>query len=181
MKKRLFLILILVLLALASCSSGKYDFKLKSAFSEETSLKDFKNDKLIIYFGYTFCPDVCPASLSLVGKILKQISSKEARLLFISLDLARDSDINATNEWLRYFYQRADALIAASESDLEKVTKAYGVKIKKVVMKDSLMQYSIAHSNELFLIDKGGKFVKSINDFSPEELSKELRNFLNFN
>lgn len=179
MKK--FLLFLIFLFFIAFCffpKNNPYDFSLKSEFSEQTSLQNFKGKKLIIYFGYTFCPDICPTTLALVGKELKQINNPKAYLLFISLDPARDSNITQTNEWLRYFYPNATALIALSEKKLQKITKNYGVVYEKIDLKNSSMKYSIAHSNEIYLIDEQGKFQKAINDLNPEELSKDLGTFL---
>ncbi len=175
------LVLILLLFFLAFCffpRSNTYDFSLKSEFGEQTSLEDFKGKKLIVYFGYTFCPDVCPATLALLSKTLKELKNDEAYLLFISLDPKRDKDIEKTNEWLRYFYANATSLIAKNEKELQKVTKNYGVIYEKIDLKDSFMGYSVAHSNEIYLIDAQGKFQKKINDLNPEEFFKELKSFL---
>lgn len=100
-------------------------------------------------------------------------------MLFISLDPERDSDINATNEWLRYFYPNATALIADDEKALSQVAKRYGAIYEKVPLPNSAMIYSVAHSNELYLFDERGKFVEKINDFSQTNLHERLKNFLN--
>lgn len=115
----------------------------------------------------------------MVGKILKQINNPKAHLLFISLDLHRDNNLSNTNEWLRYFYPKADALIAKDEKTLQKITKQYNVQYQKINLKDSFMGYSIAHSNTLYLIDEKGHFYKEISDLNPQEVLRELRNFLN--
>ncbi|MCX2682821.1 SCO family protein [Campylobacter sp. MIT 21-1685] len=168
----------LIIISFFLLNHKEYDFSLRSEFKEQTTLKDFAGKKLIVYFGYTFCPDVCPATLALLGKELKKIHSEKAYVLFISLDPLRDGDIEKTNEWLRYFYPQSAALIAHNEEELEKITKKYNVSYQKINLKDSAMSYSIAHSNELYLFDEKGKFVKSINDLNPEELYNELKSFL---
>lgn len=185
MRKNIFISILLVLafiLALGlflKIGQNPYDFSLKSSFKEQTTLKDFKGDKLIIYLGYTYCPDICPATLSLVGKILKQINNPNAHILFISLDPNRDNNLNNTNEWLRYFYPKADTLIAKDEKTLQKITKQYNVQYQKIELNDSFMGYSIAHSNMLYLIDEKGHFYKELSDLNPSEVFKELKAFLN--
>ncbi|MBM0637007.1 SCO family protein [Campylobacter sp. VicNov18] len=156
-----------------------YDFNLKSEFKTQTTLKDFKGKKLIIYFGYTSCPDVCPTTLALIAKILKQINNPKAYILFISLDPIADNNLKNTNQWLKYFYPKSYALIPKDESTLKHLAKNYQVLYQKIPLKNSQMPYTIAHSNELFLIDEKGHFYKSINDLNPQELTKELQNFLN--
>lgn len=179
MKKALiFLVLLLCIALYFFPKHNAYDFSLKSEFGEQTSLENFKGKKLIVYFGYTFCPDVCPATLALLSKELQKINNNKAYLLFISLDPQRDKNLEKTNEWLRYFYPHSTSLIAKDEKELEKITKNYGVIYEKIDLKDSFMKYSIAHSNEIYLIDEQGKFQKAVNDLNPEELSKELNTFL---
>lgn len=180
MKKAILLIFIIGLFIFILIDKNPYDFNLQSEFKKETTLEDFKGKKLIVYFGYTFCPDVCPATLALIGKELKIINNNEAHILFISLDPARDNNLSKTNEWLRYFYPNADALIAKNEDVLQKLTEKYGVQYQKIDLKDSIMHYSIAHSNQIFLFDKQGKLKKIINDLNPKEIDRELKNFLDF-
>lgn len=187
MKKSIILFILMLIISVLSIffflknQENPYDFNLKSSFKENTTIEDFKGKKLIVYFGYTFCPDICPATLSLLAKILKDINNDNIHLLFISLDLNRDSNINNTDEWLRYFYPKANALIAKDESTLQKLAKRYNVHYQKIDLKDPIMKYTIAHSNEFFLIDENSKFYKSINDLNPQEMLKEIKDFLNLN
>ncbi len=178
---RRILVFAILLLFIAFCfvlKNNPYDFSLRSELAERTSLENFKGKRLIVYFGYTFCPDLCPTTLALLSKILNEIKSDKAYLLFISLDPQRDKDLKKTNEWLRYFYPNATSLIAKNEEELRKITRNYGVIYEKIDLKDSFMGYSIAHSNEIYLIDEQGKFQKKISDLNPEELFKELKAFL---
>lgn len=181
MKKVFLIIIALVAVGIAAfyfMSKNQYDFNLRSAFKEQTTLEDFKGKKLIVYFGYTFCPDICPSTLSLIGRNLKILKDPKAHVLFISLDISRDGNLTLTNEWLRYFYPNADALIAKDDTVLKKVAKNYGVQYKKIDINDSVMKYSVAHSSEIFLIDENGKLQKAIRDLNPEEVAKELKIFL---
>jgi len=183
MKKIFFLVLLILVFYFIYAkfypAKNTYNFSLKSEFSPKTSLKDFKGKKLIIYFGFTFCPDVCPATLNLIAQELNKIKSNEAFLIFISLDPKRDNNLSKTNEWLRYFYPNSTTLLAENENDLKKITKNYGVIYEKIDLKDSFMAYTIAHSNQIYLIDEKGNFYKALNDLNPQELYKELKFFLN--
>ncbi|KAA6224731.1 MULTISPECIES: SCO family protein [unclassified Campylobacter] len=158
--------------------TNKYDFVLNSEFGENTTLSTFKGKKLIIYFGYTFCPDVCPATLVVLAQELEKLENKDAYLLFVSLDIERDKDIKKTNEWLRYFYPNSTSLIASNEKTLQKIANNYGVKYHKVDLHDSFMQYSVAHSNALYFIDENGNFWGDITNLDPEELQDTLKKFL---
>lgn len=170
-----FLLFSLCLFCFVACEKAdKYDFSLNSA-QGQVSLKDFKGQKLIVYFGFTFCPDVCPATLALLSKELKNLQNDEVHLLFISLDPLRDNDIKASDEYVRYFYKNSQALIAKDEQTLAKIAKNYNVIYEKVPLKND---YTIAHSNELFCFDEEGKLIKRIKDLSSKNLQKELSSFL---
>ncbi|HEC1751722.1 TPA: SCO family protein [Campylobacter lari] len=159
--------------------NNKYNFHLNSE-KGMLSLKDFIGKKLIVYFGYTYCPDVCPSELALIANVLEKMPNKEkAHVVFISLDPARDSNLTQTSQWVKYFYPNSTALVAKDEKELEKVTKNYGVVYEKINLKDSAMGYSIAHSGEFYLIDKNGKFIKTIKDISYESFFNEIQKFLN--
>ncbi|MCR6594113.1 SCO family protein [Campylobacter insulaenigrae] len=158
--------------------NNKYDFSLNSE-KGMLSLKDFAGKKLVIYFGYTYCPDICPTELALIGKILKKLDIKnQTHLLFISLDPSRDNNLTQSNQWVQYFYPNSTALIAQDEKTLKQITQNYGVIYQKIPLKDSAMKYSIAHSGEFYLIDEKGKFFKTINDISYENFYNEIKQFL---
>ncbi len=180
MKKSLFLLGIFLLFLLAIFffqeKKYKYDFNLLGENNKTYTLKDFNNEKIIIYFGFTNCPDVCPATLSLLSKELKKIN-KDVKILLISLDLENDKDIASSTEWLRYFYKNSIFLLSKNEIDLEDLSKRYGVIYKKIAQKDSLLKYSVAHSSYLFLFDNSN-FVERIDNFSSKNLSQRLRLFL---
>lgn len=82
MKKTFRILCAFVVAFLVSACGENYDFSLNSEFGK-VSLKDFAGKKLIVYFGYTFCPDVCPATLALVSSELKSLENDKAYLLFI--------------------------------------------------------------------------------------------------
>ncbi|CAM4140250.1 SCO family protein [Campylobacter armoricus] len=184
MKKiNLFLLIIVIFgvfyISVQYFESNKYNFHLNSE-KGMLSLKDFIGKKLIVYFGYTYCPDVCPTELALIGNVLEKIPNREkAHIVFISLDPQRDSNLTQTSQWVKYFYPNSTALVANNEKELEKITKNYGVIYEKVQLKDSAMKYSIAHSGEFYLIDEKGKFVKTIKDISYENFYNEIKKFLN--
>ncbi|WP_291952527.1 SCO family protein [Campylobacter sp.] len=182
--KKIYLILIICIISsffvlIKYIENNKYDFYLNSE-KGMLSLKNFKGKKLIVYFGYTYCPDICPTELALIGKILTKLdTNNQAHILFISLDPNRDNNLTQSNQWVQYFYPNSTALIAQNEKELKKITQNYGVIYKKIPLKDSAMKYSIAHSGEFYLIDENGKFVKTINDISYENFYNEIKQFLN--
>ena len=178
MKKILFFVCVLMcVFGVYYYKKNTYDFNLLSEFSNSTSLKDFKGSKLIVYFGFTYCPDVCPGTLSILSDVLSDINNTNIKLLFVSLDPKRDNNITKTNDYLRYFYKNSQALLVKNEKELKDITKNYGVIYNIVDLNNSYMKYTIAHSNKLYFIDEDGNFIKSVSDLYPENLKKEIENF----
>lgn len=166
-------------------SQNKYDFLLKgedkSGQIREFSLKDFKGENLIIYFGYGLCPDVCPAALSKVSEVLdeqielKNLEKNDVKLIFISIDPQRD-EAKDMNGFVRDFYHNSQALIP-SPKQLEDLAKVYGVKYEVVPLPDSALKYSVAHSSSVYIVDKNGNFLGEISNLTYKNLTKKLKDF----
>jgi protein SCO1/2 len=77
------------------------DFTLISHTGQRASLSDFRGKWVFLYFGYTFCPDVCPATLAEVNQALALIGSKaeQVQVLMITVDPERDTAAKLTNTW----------------------------------------------------------------------------------
>lgn len=147
---------------------NRYDFKLQSIEGEKT-LKDFKGQNLIIYFGFTACADVCPGTLALLSNALEESKLKDRyKILFISLDPERDS-IKIADEYAKYFYNNSIALIP-TQKQLKKIAKAYGVYYEKIDLNDSVMKYSIAHSGSIFIFDSNGNFKTEVNNLTKDNV-----------
>lgn len=181
MKKILYLVIFSIVFTLTFFitynykEKNKYNFEANS-INGKVSLKSFKNKYKIIYFGYTFCPDICPITLALAGAILDEIKAKDVVVLFVTLDPLRDS-VKISDEYAKYFYKNSYGL-NFSESTLQKVAKNYGVKYEKIELKDSAMVYSIAHSSALYLFDKNDNFIQEISNLTYEEVKSAITNLL---
>ena len=179
MKRKLALMLILAAFAstllFVFLDKNKYDFKLQG-LDKSYSLKDFKGQNLIIYFGYMLCPDVCPTTLMSLADVLGELEAKNSRVIFISIDPEREK-IEELQEWLEYFYKPSTALLP-SLSELESVAGVYGALYERVELPSSELKYSMAHSSELYVIDARGKFKGKINNLSKKNLREKLLGFL---
>ena len=176
MKKTLWgLIIILICagLAMLFIKPNKYDFKALSEHGE-VSLKNYNGKYKAIYFGYLYCPDVCPTTLSLIENALKPLKRDDFELIFITLDPERDTPENLTL-MAKNFYENATGL---KLKNLKQVAANYGVKFQKVELKDSLMGYSVAHSSSIYLLDKDGNFFSEISNLLPENISANLQNLI---
>ncbi len=131
------------------------DFTLRSQ-QGEVSLHDFKGKVVVLFFGYTSCPDVCPTSLAFLTKTLNLLNEEElsqVQPLFVTLDPVRD-DEKKLAEYLGFFHPRFIGL-TGSEKEIAQVAKLYGVKYYRVEEEGSL-DYAVNHSAAIYLITQDG-------------------------
>ena len=153
----------------------KYDFSV-STHQGIVTKENFKGKVLAIYFGYTFCPDVCPTSLGSLSQALKGLTQKQLQDfqgLFISVDPDRDT-LENLESYAHYFHNNFIGATSTKEN-IDDITKRYGTFYEKIYLKDSQMNYSVSHTSYIYLFDKEGNFVKRIEHFSdPKEIYNSL-------
>lgn len=137
-----------------------------------------ENEKIkLIYFGYTFCPDICPTTLSLFSTALKELTPKQKEklhTLFITIDPKRDTK-KKLQEYAQYFDPSIISL-TGSEEQIKKVSKMYGVNYQKHYPKKDSDFYVVDHTTHSFLVDKDTHIIQLI----PHHIeSEELINILN--
>lgn len=156
---------------------NKYEFTGQSS-QGEISLSDLKGQNVVIYFGYTYCPDVCPITLETLGKAIESlkdynITAKDLLLLYVTLDPARDTP-EALDEYAMWFYPNGMG-IRFEEEDLQKITKTYNIKYEIFPMEDSAVDYSVAHSSALFFFNKDGKLVDRITNLTVDNMAASIK------
>ncbi|PMR68059.1 SCO family protein [Halomonas heilongjiangensis] len=128
------------------------------------SLSRLDDDQLaILFFGYTYCPDVCPMSMAVVRQALAELDDESRERVvpvLISVDPERDT-LERLAEYTGYF---GDAFIGAtgSEAQLEEIAERYGVVWRRVETPESAMEYTIDHSSSLYLVDREGRIQKRV-------------------
>ena len=152
------------------------DFTLKSA-AGPLSLQDLRGSVVLIFFGYTACPTVCPISLATIANVYKRMSPTElqgTRALFISLDPERDN-LELLERYTNYFHPNIIGL-TDEISALKNVAEKYGVKFKKTLVPDSTLGYVISHSSDIILVDRDGVLRMTIpHDTETGHLLKQLK------
>lgn len=132
------------------------DFSLTDHHGQVRSLKDFAGRVVVIFFGYTQCPDVCPTTLSELVEVKKLLGNEGSRLqgLFVTVDPERD-----TPEVLKAYMTNFDpgflALIPRPDQ-LAALAKDYKVYYKKVPGQTAT-SYSMDHSAGSYIYDPQGK------------------------
>jgi protein SCO1/2 len=131
------------------------DFALTDQHGETFILSDHGGEVVLIFFGYTNCPDVCPVTLSEFRQVKAQLGEKADRVQFvyITVDPARDT-VERIGEHLENFDPTFVGL-TGDLSDLEPVWKAYGVYAAKVDT-GSVAGYLVDHTARVYAIDVNG-------------------------
>ncbi len=133
-------------------------FTLTNQHGKRVSLADFRGKVVLLYFGFTFCPDVCPTDMLAIAQTITALGRRgdQVQPLFITLDPERD-----TRELLRgyvaAFHPRMIAL-TGSEDEIRRVATAYKVFYEKVTPPHSTT-YFIEHAAFTFLLDRNGNYV----------------------
>ncbi|WP_044410010.1 SCO family protein [Thiomicrospira microaerophila] len=130
------------------------DFTLMSPRGE-VSLSDFKGKLVLAYFGYTFCPDICPTNLGYLSMAYRQINQTQRdnlEILFISVDPERDSP-ERLQQYADYFDANIIGLTSTPDVIAE-VARRYGAVYEKV--EDGSENYAVDHSAFTYVIDQQG-------------------------
>jgi protein SCO1/2 len=134
-------------------------FNLASSAGGRLSSKELEGKPFAIFFGFTYCPDICPTTLLELSNVIKDLGAEAdaMRFLFVSIDPQRD-----TPEQLRKYLSSFDPHITGltgSEAEIAAVAKAYRAYFAKVPTSDG---YTMNHSAITYLMGRRGEFVEHI-------------------
>lgn len=152
-------------------------FSLTADDGRRLSEQDFRGRYLLIQFGYTWCPDVCPMELALLAEVLDGLGAEAEKVqaLFISFDPARDSaDVLST--YVDNFHPAITGL-TGSQAEIARLVDAFGViRIKQL---EAGGGYVYDHSARTYLLGPRGDYRGSIDSLaSPDEVADGLVEFL---
>lgn len=155
------------------------DFELVDTDGRAFKLSSLRGKIVLIYFGYTGCPDACPTDLLLFRDVLSRLGGRKASVqpIFISVDPARD-----TPEHLVAYTSAFSPTIRAltgSERKLRQVAKAYGSYFNYVGRTPGSTTYTVDHSVNIYVVNGGGKLVGVIPFGTPvEEIVRRIEGML---
>ena len=134
------------------------DFTLTDGDGKPFSLSDLKGKVVILSFGYTHCPDVCPTELLTYSDTLKQLGdqAKDVKVVFVSIDPERDTP-EVISKYVKQFNPEFIGLTATGDQSLPVIKQQYRVVSAKVVQKEDSENYLVDHSSGAYLIDKNGE------------------------
>lgn len=149
-------------------------FTLTDHTGRRVTEKDFAGKPMLVFFGFTHCPDICPSGLQVLAAALDQLGPKAEQLsaVFITLDPERDTP-EVMREYVKSFGPHIMGLTGTAD-EAAAAAKAYRVYAKKTPP-DEAGNYSVDHSSFMYLMDAKGEFVKHFpHTVSPDELAQGL-------
>ena len=151
------------------------DFTLHSG-SGPVSLSDFRGKTVVLYFGYTSCPDVCPTTLSNISKALLGIgdAADGVQVLFVSVDWKRDTPEKVTS----YASAFGDKVIglAGSQEEIDSVTNDFGIYYKIIAPEGDSTFFTVDHTATVLVLDSDGKLILTWPyGLTPDQLMDDLK------
>ncbi len=151
------------------------NFQLTDQNGSLFELDDRKGQVILLFFGYTNCPDICPATLAEFGRIRAGLGDKadEVNFVFVTEDPDRDTQARL-KEYLANFDPAIIGLTGSME-ELQPVWSAYYIAREKELVGDSEDEYSIAHTSRIYVIDKFGRLRLTFpNDMSVADMIADV-------
>lgn len=150
-------------------------FSLTATSGVTVTEKSFPGKPMLVYFGFTNCPDICPSGLQIISAALDQLGPDAAKVapLFITLDPERDT-APMLGAYLKSFHPQIIGLTGEPDA-ISGVAKIYRVYTKKVPQGPSPGDYSIDHSGFMYLMGTNGQFVTHFpHNVSADKLTAAL-------
>jgi protein SCO1/2 len=154
-------------------------FSLVGADGKPVTDRDFRGRYMLIFFGFTHCPDICPAELQVIAQALEQLGDKAKNVvpIFITLDPERDTP-EAMGNYVKSFGPNFVGLTGSPEA-IAAAAKAYRVSYAKVEDKESAADYGVDHSALVYLMDPKGRYVTHFSyGLSAEQMAEKLGKLL---
>jgi len=159
-------------------STGRADiggpFQLTDQSGKRVTDKDFRGRYMLIYFGYSFCPDVCPTTLAVMAQALEKVGDRSRRVapILITIDPERDTP-KVLEDYVKAFGPTFVGL-TGNAAEIKEVEKKYRVYAVKKPLEGG--NYGMDHSSVIYLMGPDGKLVSFYDEaISPDDLAKELK------
>ncbi len=152
-------------------------FQLTDHTGASVTEQDYAGRYMLVMFGFTHCPDICPTELQVMAGALNALTPSEAEQLaplFITIDPERDT-AEALAEYVPAFDPRITALTGTPEQ-IRAAASAYRVYYAKVADEDAPDAYTLDHSAYLYLMDRDGRYLRHFRyGITATQLAAELR------
>ena len=150
--------------------------------AQNNSVEDtaFRGKYMLVFFGFTHCPDICPTTLTLISNAHATLGKNRDKIvpIFITVDPQRDTP-KVVGDYVKHFGDHVVGL-TGSEEQIKAAVAAYKVYAGKVESDDSSMGYLMDHSSFLYLMDTNGKYLTHFPSTIPEQaLANQLAAIVN--
>ncbi len=151
------------------------DFTLQGANGKTMRDEDFHGKYMLVYFGFTHCPDVCPTTLLMISNALNDMgeAAKKIQPIFISIDPERDSP--ATTALYASHFSKNLIGLSGTPDQVKHAADSFKVYYSKVAQPGSALGYVVDHSSFIYLMGPDGKYVDHFaGNVSEQELAEGL-------
>jgi protein SCO1/2 len=152
------------------------DFELQGSHGQPLKLSAYQGKVVALYFGFTYCPRICPVSLAHLTRALEQLgpAASDVQVVFVSVDPERDTP-ERMREFLEFF-NPSFLGATGTPQQLEAVRKEFGISAKKTVSAIQKLGYEVHHSSFVYLIDRKGR-LRLLMPFgkTAEDLAHDIR------
>ncbi|WP_416192073.1 SCO family protein [Neisseria sp. CCUG12390] len=156
------------------------DFEMTDGNGKPFKLSDLKGNVVVLSFGYTHCPDVCPTELLTYSDTLKQLGddAKNVKVVFASVDPERDTP-ELIGKYAKQFNPDFIGITAVEGQALPVIKQQYRVVSAKVNQKEDSANYLVDHTSGAYLIDKNGEVaIFSPYGSEPDAIAADIRTLL---
>lgn len=155
------------------------DFALTDHNGERFELTSLRGKVVLIFFGYSFCPDVCPTTLSKLTTVAQQLGEdrEKVKTLYITVDPERDTPDVLKLDLSNF---QLDALgLTGTKGEIDPVVKLFGATYQIIPTPNSAAKYTVTHSTRLYALDPNGK-VRLVFDYeaTPDEIVQGIKAIL---
>jgi protein SCO1/2 len=139
---------------------------------------DFKGKPILVYFGYTYCPDICPTALYHLTEAMEKLGgSKSVQPLFITIDPQRDTV--AQLQTYGQNFHKDFVMLTGSKTQVDQAIKAYRVHAARASEERGVDDYLMDHSSLVYLMDKNGQYRAHFNHQTPpQEIVERVKLYL---
>lgn len=151
------------------------EFTLQNAAGEPVSLQDYRDQVVAIYFGYTFCPDVCPLTMANLARVQQEVDEDGDQMqgLMITVDPQRDSAATV-QDYVASFHPTFEGL-SGTEDQIAAATEPFGV-FYETAEGSAATGYLVDHTARIFVVDKSGALRVTYSYDAPvEEIAADMR------
>ncbi|MEF8794109.1 SCO family protein [Thiohalorhabdus sp.] len=194
-----FPVVLLLVILLAGCGEDRADFNLTDATGKVPDLKlgitdthgevrtaeDFRGRAVLLYFGYTHCPDACPMSLGRIKAALRQLPADKAErttVVFVTVDPDRDTPERLRSYLANFHLPRGVGLLGRGE-DFDRLKERYHIHVERQREGPDDTDYEVTHPSQVYVFGPDGRArllarLSGGEPDSPEALAADLEKLL---